>query len=224
MGGVPLGMEQKCWAFTVSQWSPASCGHPEHQGHSSPKAAICLDGVRSATWNGRNCLRKNGSGSESGKQAFEWDHQQQTQTGKPSCDRLMPSLGCLLLSALPLAQGCPKGASANESGALRDSRCLAPSKGPFKAALSPPPTQERPNQLELLSSPRTLKVRFLADWLDGLGLKEKAFLIVCVDVCACVLFYMYFILYLKEIWREFNITNSKESSLFLSKSFTHSFI
>lgn len=106
---------------------------------------------------------KNGSGSESGKQAFEWDHQQQTQTGKPSCDRSMPSLGYLLLSALPLAQGCPKGASANESGALRDSRCLAPSKGPFKAALSPPPTQEPPNQLELLSSPRTLKVRFLAD-------------------------------------------------------------
>lgn len=83
----------------------------------------------------------------------------------------------------PFGGGLPQGASANKSEALGDGRCLGPSKGSFKAALSPLPTQELPNQIELLASLHTSKVWLLAAPPDSLGVKEKVFLIVCVCVC-----------------------------------------
>ena len=120
----------------------------------------------------------------------------QSQSGESQCDRATPRAGALL-SAFLLA-ALPQGASVNENKAPREGRCLAPSKGPFKAKLSLPPTQELPDQLKLLSSPHTLKVRLLANPPDGLEVKEKAFLIVCVtyqhfvecilSVCMYILF------------------------------------
>ena len=76
----------------------------------------------------------------------------------PQCDRMPSSRS--LLSAFFLAGDCPTG---QVLMSLRDGTCLDPSKDPLKAALSPPPTQDLPNQIKLLSSLHTLKVWLLAD-------------------------------------------------------------
>lgn len=135
---------------------------------------------------------------ENGKQAIEWTACDKASQESPRVMGQCPG-GCTPV-CFPFGRGLPQGASANEYKPPEDGRCLAVSKGPFKAAVSPPPTQELPDWLKLLSFLHTLKVWLLADWPDSLGIKEKAFLIVCVRhqhfvacilfVCVCILFYI----------------------------------
>lgn len=108
-----------------------------------------------------------------------WNHQPQSQTGKPACDRVRPSVGHAPVR-LPIGQGLSPGECAQGSEALGGRRCLSPSKGPFKAALSPPPALELPNWVQLLSSLNTLKVWLLTEKTDSLGAETKECLIVCV--------------------------------------------
>ena len=134
---------------------------------------------------------------ESGKQAIEWTACDKASQESPHVMGQCPG-GCTPV-CFPFGPGLPQGASANENKPPEDGRCLAASKDPFKAAVSPPPAQELPAWLKLLSSLHTLKVWLLADRPDSLGIKEKAFLIVCVLtrwrrcwaglVCVCVCVY-----------------------------------
>lgn len=87
--------------------------------------------------------------------------------------------------------------------ALRGGTCWDPSKDPLKAALSPAPTQELPNQVKLLSSLHTLKVWLLVGQMDSLGVKEDFSIVYVlhVDIFLCdfvCVFYFIFKINLKE--------------------------
>lgn len=172
-GGSPGNGAKVVSIYWFTIW-PA-VGRPELQGYSNLEAAIRMDGFRSANWKGRSHLWANDGPSVRVEPACH----QRSQTGKPSAWQGDAQLKEPLL-CFPFGGGLPQGASANESEILRDGGCLAPSKGPFRASLSPPPTQELPNGIKLLSSLHTSKVWLLAGGPDSVGDEEKVFLLVWV--------------------------------------------
>lgn len=106
-GGSPGNGAKVLSIYRFTIW-PA-VGRPELQIHSNPKAAIHMDGFRSANWKGRSHLWANDGPSVrvENKPLNELASNKARQES-PLRDRAMPSSRSLL-SAFLLAEGCPQG-------------------------------------------------------------------------------------------------------------------
>lgn len=75
----------------------------------------------------------------------------------------------------PFGGGRPQGASVNERGSQRWEMLLGSIKEPIESCTVSSTHSGAATRIKLLSSLHTLKVWLLADRLDSLGVKEKAF-------------------------------------------------